>query len=72
MIYDKHNETHEKYIQSLKALDAHNEVSEYVKEPETREERAFMHETNKERFSTHFSLSDIPEERYNHIFGDCA
>lgn len=67
MIYDKHNETHDKYVQAIKALDHHNMVSEYKKVPDTREEVAFMQETNQAMSSTMFGLN-ISEERYNQIF----
>lgn len=69
MIYDSSNETHERYVQALKALDRENAVSEYRKIAETPEERAFMTETNRVRFSRSFAVS-LPEEQYMKIFGD--
>lgn len=69
MIYDKHNETHDKYIQAMKSLDAHNMTSEYKKVPETREEIAFAQETNAVRSTSSFGLN-IDENKWNMIFGE--
>lgn len=67
MIYDVNNETHEKYIQSLKALDKANKYSEYRKVPDTPEEISFARETNFAMTSTMIGLN-ISDERWNAIF----
>lgn len=67
MIYDKHNETHEKYVQALKVLDRENMVSEYHKVPDTKEEEAFMQETNVARSTNMFGMN-LSQEQYDTIF----
>lgn len=67
MIYDRHNETHEKYVLALKSLEKHNQVAEYHKVPDTAEERAFMQETNKAVSSSSFGLN-MSQEQYDIIF----
>ncbi len=68
MILDKNNnQEHELYVKAMKSLDAHNMVSEYRKVPETREEQAFMQETNHARTSVCFGMN-IDENKWNMIF----
>lgn len=70
MILDKNNnQEHELYVKAMKALDSHNKVSEYKKVPETREEVAFMQETNQARTTNCFGLN-IEEDKWNVIFGE--
>jgi hypothetical protein len=69
MIYDKNNETHEKYIHSLKMLDKANKYSEHRKVPETPEEISFMKETYQATHTNSFALN-IPENRWEAIFCD--
>lgn len=66
---NQNNQEHDLYIRALKSLEKHNQYSEHVKEPNTKEERAFMHETNKAVSSSSFAFS-IPQERYTEIFGE--
>jgi len=67
MILDKHNETHELYVRALKAMEKEHVQAEYHKKPDTREETAFMKETQKEISKTGF-LFNYPHNMYETIF----
>lgn len=67
MILDKHNETHDKYIQALRIMDENSVTSEYHKKPDTPEEVAFMKETQKETSKRGYIFSFSPGA-YERIF----
>lgn len=67
MIFDKHNETHDKYVQAFKIMDKEHVSSEYTKVAETPEEKEFMRQSNKQINSKNF-MFNLSSEKFNKIF----